>query len=289
MMTTKKIGILHPGNMGVSVAASAAAGGNDVTWASEGRSDATCARANEHKLIDAGSLAALCETCSILLSVCPPHASEDVASEVLDLGFRGLFVDANAISPDRTRRIGDRVTAAGATFVDGGIVGGPAWEPGTWLYLSGPTEAATEIAALFADGLLETAVIGTEVGKASALKMCYAAYTKGTSALLSAILATAEALDVREDLETQWSREDPEFAERTRRRTRRVTAKAWRFIGEMDEIAATFQSSGLPGGFHEAAAEIYRRMDSLEKAEELPSLDEVLSVLLDGESRSERS
>ena len=279
-MTEQRIGILHPGNMGASVAASAAAAGNEVVWTSEGRSEATRARAEKAGLIDAGTLDAICETCSIVLSVCPPHAAEDVASAVVDRGFNGLYLDANAISPERTQRIGHRVSSAGATFIDGGIIGGPAWEPGTWLYLSGPEAAATEIAACFIDGPLGTAIVGEAIGRASALKMCYAAYTKGTSALLSAILATAEALGVREELERQWSRDGSDFAERTQQRVRRVTAKAWRFVGEMDEIAATFRSAGLPGGFHEAAAEVYRRMNGLETAEAVPDLDTVLRALL---------
>jgi len=274
------IGILHPGNMGVSIAAAAKASGHDVLWASESRSESTRKRAEKAGLTDAGMLASLCERCEILLSVCPPHAAEDVANAAMAVGFRGLYLDANAISPEKAIRIGKRVDEAGATFIDGGIIGGPAWEPGTWLYLSGPDAAAHEIAECFTGSLLDTAAVGTAVGKASALKMCYAAYTKGTSALLSAILATAEALGVREDLETQWSREGSDFADRTQARVRRVTAKAWRFKGEMDEIAATFRAAGLPGGFHEAAGEIYRRMEGLERTETVPALKEVLAALL---------
>ena len=278
-MSERKIGILHPGNMGVSIAASAKASESTLYWASGGRSDATRGRAEKAGLSDARTLDAICETCSVILSVCPPHAAEDVANDVLERGFKGLYLDANAISPERARRIGQRVDDAGAAFVDGGIIGGPAWEPGTWLYLSGPGPATAEIAACFTAGPLETAVIGETIGKASALKMCYAAYTKGTSALLSAILATAEALGVREDLETQWSRGGSDFADRTQERVRRVTAKAWRFVGEMDEIATTFRAAGLPGGFHEAAAEIYRRMEGLEKSTTVPPLGEVLAAL----------
>jgi 3-hydroxyisobutyrate dehydrogenase-like beta-hydroxyacid dehydrogenase len=279
-MSQRKIGILHPGDMGVSIAASAKASGNTVYWASEGRSEPTRERAEKAGLVDVGTLSAICKTCSVILSVCPPHAAEDVAIDVLGYGFKGLYLDANAISPERTCRIGQRVSDAGAMFVDGGIIGGPAWEPGTWLYLSGPGATAAKIAGCFTAGPLETAVIGETIGKASALKMCYAAYTKGTSALLSAILATAETLGVREELETQWSRGGSDFAERTQQRVRRVSAKAWRFVGEMDEIAVTFRSAGLPGGFHEAAAEIYRSMEGLEKSATVPPLEQVLGALL---------
>jgi 3-hydroxyisobutyrate dehydrogenase-like beta-hydroxyacid dehydrogenase len=279
MMNKQNIGVLHPGMMGICVAASVQNSGHDVYWASEGRSRQSRERAEKYKLIDAGSLAALCETCAAIISVCPPHAAEEVAEQVLLQGFQGLYLDVNAIAPQRTVRIGQAMTAAGVEFVDGGIIGFPVWERGkTWLYLSG--EKARESAALFSGGPLETSAVGGDIGKASALKMCYAAYTKGTTALLCAILATAEALGVRGELETQWSRDWPDFGEQAGERVRNVTAKAWRFAGEMAEIAATFRSAGLPGEFHAAAEMIYRRMSGFKDAPSIPSLEEVLETLI---------
>ncbi len=279
-MQTQKLGIVHPGNMGISIAASAQNSGCEVYWASEGRSTQTRERAERLNLIDARTLENLCETCAIIVSVCPPHAAEEVAEQMLARGFSGLYVDANAISPQRTAQIGERLAAAGVGFVDGGIIGGPAWEPGeTWLYLSG--SQAPAIAACFQSGPLETSIIGEEVGKASALKMSYAAWTKGSTALLCAILATAKALGVWQELAQQWERDWPGFAEQSANRTRRVTAKAWRFAGEMDEISATFEAAGLPGGFHAAAGALYRRMACFKDAPETPALEEVLSALLE--------
>ncbi len=215
--------------------------------------------------------------CEVLVSVCPPAAAEAVAQAALDAGFHGLFVDANAIAPQRAQAICAVMTEQGVTFVDGGIVGGPAWQPGkTWLYLAGPS--ADTAAGLFAAGPLETEVISASVGDASALKMCYAAYSKGTTALLAAILATAEDLGVRGVLERQWTRDDPNFARQAQARTERVTTKAWRFAGEMEEIAATFEAAGLPGGFHQAAAEVYARLSNFKGSTE-PSLDDVLAAL----------
>jgi 3-hydroxyisobutyrate dehydrogenase-like beta-hydroxyacid dehydrogenase len=127
---------------------------------------------------------------------------------------------------------------------------------------------------------LESKVIGEEVGKASALKMCYAAYTKGTTALLSAILAAAKSNGVRQELYQQWDMDEEGFSEQVNRRARRVTAKAWRFEGEMKEIAETFEEAGLPGGFHLAAAEIFHRMAGLKDQTQTPELDDVLSALL---------
>jgi 3-hydroxyisobutyrate dehydrogenase-like beta-hydroxyacid dehydrogenase len=278
-MQKRKLGILHPGQMGSSVAASAQNSGCQVYWASQGRSPASHERAAKLGLHDAGSIAALCATCDVVVSVCPPHAAEDVAARVADCGFSGLYLDANAIAPRRAVEIGRTVTAAGATFVDGGIVGAPAWEPGTtWLYLSGGEAPA--VAACFAAGPLETTILDPEIGQASALKMCYAAWTKGSTALLCAIVATATETGVWDALRVQWARDWPGFDEQTVGRIRRVTAKAWRFAGEMDEIAATLGAAGLPGGFHAAAADVYRRLAHLKDAEATPSLEEVLEAMV---------
>jgi 3-hydroxyisobutyrate dehydrogenase-like beta-hydroxyacid dehydrogenase len=141
-------------------------------------------------------------------------------------------------------------------------------------------ERASEIAAWFSSGPLETKIIGDEIGKASTLKMCYAAYTKGTTALLCAILATAESLGVRNELYQQWNVDDKDFAEQVNRRVERVTVKAWRFEGEMTEIASTFREAGLPAGFHQSAAEIYHRLAGFKDAIETPPLDDVLKSLV---------
>ena len=139
---------------------------------------------------------------------------------------------------------------------------------------------AQDIAACFAAGPLETRVLGTAIGKASALKMCFAAYSKGTTALLCAILATAEQSGVREALYDQWTRDDPEFAARAAGRVRRVTARAWRFAGEMDEIADTFRDAGMPGDFHTGAALIYRRLAHFIDSPITPALEDVLAALI---------
>ncbi len=280
-MAKLQVGFLHPGQMGISLAASAKNSGHTVYWVSDGRSERTRERATKFDLLDAHTLEELAEICSVIVSVCPPHAAEEVAKQVLATSYRGLFLDANAISPQRAERIGQAMAQAGVSVVDGGIIGGPAWQAGrTWLYLSG--EQADLAASCFTAGPLETSVIGESIGKASALKMCYAAYTKGTTALLAAILASAETLGVREELEAQWSRGNSEFAEQTENRFRLVTAKAWRFAGEMDEIAATFTGAGLPGDFHAAAAVIYRRIAHFKDAAETPPLEEVLGALTQG-------
>jgi 3-hydroxyisobutyrate dehydrogenase-like beta-hydroxyacid dehydrogenase len=214
----------------------------------------------------------------MIVSICPPEAAETVAAQVLACGFKGLYLDANAIAPTKASRIGQAMSAAGADFVDGGVIGGPAWEPGqTRLYLSGP--AAARVAACFAAGPLATQVIGDTIGKASALKMCYAAYSKGTSALLVALLATAVELDVLAELEAQWARDGSNLVERARSSSPNLAAKAWRFQGEMEEIAATLRQAGLPGEFHSAAATIYGRLAHFRETPANVALTDLLAAL----------
>ncbi len=276
----KRIGLIHPGAMGASVGAAARSNQHTVLWASAGRSKDTVERSERANLEDVGTVSALVGASDIVLSVCPPSAAGDVAREVMDHGFTGLYVDCNAISPDRTRAIQQLVESAGAEYIDGGIIGGPAWtrEAGTNLYLSGPR--AQEVSDCFTDSPLRAPVISDRIGAASAIKMGYAAYTKGTTAILTAILGMVEKEGVRADLERQWG---DEFATQTNRRVRVNTAKAWRFEGEMYEIADTFRGAGLPGDFHQGAAQVFKRLAGFKDQTEPPSIEAVLDMLLNGE------
>jgi 3-hydroxyisobutyrate dehydrogenase-like beta-hydroxyacid dehydrogenase len=248
-MTT--LGILHPGEMGAAVGAVALA---EVWWTPDGRSEATTTRARAAGLRPA-RLAELLERCDVVLSICPPHAALDVARTAA--GFQGVYCDANAVAPETALEVGRIVGEGGARFVDGGIVGGPPRAPGTRLYLSG--EAAGEVAAAFAGTALEPRVLGDMPGTASALKMCYAGWTKGSAALLLTVGDAAEALGVGDDLAAEWELSLPGLSDRLAAAERSARAKGWRWVGEMREIEATLRAAGLPGGFHEAAAETFER------------------------------
>ncbi len=246
------VGLLHPGEMGAAIGAALVAGGEPVMWASDRRSAATRERAERAGLEDAGHIADLCRRCDVVLSVCPPHAAAEVARQAV--GFAGIYVDANAVSPETARRIGASVSR----FVDGGIVGPPPEESGTTrLYLSG-AEAAS-VAAGFDGTIVDARVVSAEPGAASAVKMAYAAWTKGSAALLLATRALARADGVEEALLEEWRMSLPGLEPQSDAAARSALAKGWRWIAEMDEIARTFGAAGLPGEFHEAAAEVYRR------------------------------
>jgi 3-hydroxyisobutyrate dehydrogenase-like beta-hydroxyacid dehydrogenase len=243
------VGLLHPGAMGAAVGAVLKAGGHDVMWASDGRSDASHRRAEAGGFRDTGSAGSLLAEAELVLSIVPPHAAREVAAEAA--GFGGLFVDANAISPDTARSL------APPRLVDGGIVGGPPQAHGTTrLYLSG--EEAEGVASLFAGSTLDALVVPGGVGAASALKMTYAAWSKGAAALLLAIRDVARASGVEGPLLEEWRESVPELFERLGRAEHAADEKGWRWIGEMEEIADTFAAAGQPDGFHRAAAQVYR-------------------------------
>jgi 3-hydroxyisobutyrate dehydrogenase-like beta-hydroxyacid dehydrogenase len=275
---TTTLGLLHPGDMGTSVGAAARSQGARVVWAREGRSSATARRAEAACFEALPDLAALVRASDVIISVCPPHGAEDLANDVIAAGFKGLYVDANAIRPERARRISEMVMAAGGRFVDGGIVGVMPKAPGeTRFYLSGPD--ASEVAALFQGSLQEPVVISNQPGAASALKMAYAAWNKGAIALRLAVTALAHAEGVDEAFAAEWAKSQPGLMDKTRSDGPRVSAKAWRWVGEMEEIAATFEANGLPGGFHEAAGQVYEGMARFKDGPR-PSFDEVMAAIL---------
>jgi 3-hydroxyisobutyrate dehydrogenase-like beta-hydroxyacid dehydrogenase len=271
------IGLLHPGDMGAAIGQCLAARGHEVLWASAGRGPDTAARAAAAGLEDAGTVAALAARAQIIISVCPPHAALDVAWAVH--GFAGLYVDANAVSPGTAREVARLICESGGRYVDGGIIGPP---PGSArrsrLYLSGSDPGDTGVVAALFDGTpMETRMVGGSATAASAVKMAYAAWTKGSAALLLEIRALAREQGVEDALLAEWAQSQPALEERSAAAARSAAAKGWRWVGEMEEIAATMSGAGLPDGFHQAAAEIYRR--SPRGAAGPDQLDQVLGEL----------
>ncbi len=268
------IGILHPGDMGVTVGLGLQASGHQVLWVNAHRSAATSQRAEPFTAC--ADLGVLVEQVEVIFSVCPPDAAQALALSVYEHGFSGLYVDANAIAPSSAQQI---QKLFGSQYVDGGIIGPPARQAGTTrMYLCGPQ--AVQVATLFSQGHMQAVVMEGDISAASALKMAYAAYTKGSSALLLAVNALAEAAGVTETLHQEWLISQPGLLERSERTATATSRKAWRFSGEMLEIAQTFADYGLPDQFHQGAAQLYALLADLKN---LPpaQLDEVIKVLLE--------
>jgi 3-hydroxyisobutyrate dehydrogenase-like beta-hydroxyacid dehydrogenase len=273
------VGLLHPGEMGSVVGECLRRGGARVVWASAGRSEASHRRAVAAGLEDLESLTAVVAVSDVIFSVCPPGSAVHVAHLVAAEQFRGLYLDANAVAPATVRRVGEIVGARGAELVDGGIIGPPPREPGaTRLYLAGPR--AGDVASLCKGSALEAIEMPGDIGTASALKMAYAAWTKGSSALLMAVRALAIREGVDGTLRAEWERSQPGLGTRSESAVAGNAKKAWRFVGEMEEIAATFAAAGLPAGFHEACAAIYERLGRYKDTPAPPTVAEAAAVLV---------
>ena len=276
-MSNATIAVLHPGDMGSAIGACAVRGGHKVLCALEGRSSASKNRANAAGMQDAGNEQAAVLASSVVLSVCPPHGALDLARRVAGFGFKGLFVDANAIAPATARTAAKIIEDAGGTFVDGGIVGAPP-APGKSgrIYLSGAK--AGEVMALFEGTDVKTIDMNGPVGKASAFKACFASWTKGTWALLASIYAVAQSEGVDEALRAQWSQTHPDLVAQLDAPSHNP-AKAWRWISEMEEISLAYKTAGMPEGFFTSAADLYRRLEHYKDDASKPSINKVSTAL----------
>ena len=244
--------------------------GFDVVTSLAGRSARTSGLAAKAGIRDTGSIAALVTQADLVLSIMPPAAAvaaaREVATAMTAAGVSPPYADCNAIAPATTERIAELIAAAGAPYIDAGIIGGPpANGRGPRFYASGP--AANLLAPIEGGGLV-VRDLGGAVGRASALKMCYAAVTKGTSALQFAQLAAASRLGVDEALAAELAESQAATYASMRRALPGLPAKAPRWIEEMRQIAATFEAVGVPGDFHRGAAALYELLSATPFADE---------------------
>jgi 3-hydroxyisobutyrate dehydrogenase-like beta-hydroxyacid dehydrogenase len=274
------VGVLHPGAMGEALGRALADAGARVVWASDGRSAATKSRAERSGFDDVGMVAALVDS-DVVVSICPPECARDVAQVVAALGFGGVYLDANAIAPATAEAIDSVVRGSGATYVDGGVIGGP---DAPRLFLSGV--ASSDVVSLFGAPVTAVVLDGPAYA-ASSLKMIYAGWTKGTSALLFSLAAAARALGVGDAVADEWARSQPALGPRLAH-AGPSAAKAWRWSGEMREIAAALASVDLPSEFHEGAADVFSRLSAL-KDDPSSTIDDVLELLLTSRRRASSS
>ncbi len=256
----RPIAILMPGDMGHAVGRELAAHGYDVITCLAGRSARTRDLAAAAGMGDAGDLEDVVAEAGLILSILPPASALDqaerVAAAMTATGATPCYVDCNAVSPDTARRVGEVITGAGAPFLDGGIVGpAPGKAAPPRFYVSGADTGP--MAALDGKGIA-VKPIGAEVGRASGLKMCYAALTKGTWTLQTAILMCAEVLGLAEDLRDEFRFSQADTYAAMEARLPRLPADSGRWVGEMEEIVATFAAAGVTPDFHRGAAEIFR-------------------------------
>ncbi len=283
-MTVKTVAVVSAGDMGHAVGAVLANSGLEVITALDGRSQRTVDLAAKAGMVDVGDAGTLVARAEIVLSIIPPDQAigfaDQISAAVKSAGADVVFVDCNAISPDTTGKLGGIVTASGARFVDAGIVGGPPkiGGRGPRFYASGEHAGAF---AVLADHGLDVRVIGDAVGQASALKMCYAAITKGAALLGVGALVTAEALGVGGLLRDEMRSSQAAMLDWLGGRTPGMPPKVYRWIGEMEEIAATYESAGLTPNFHLGAAEMCRFIESSPLGKEVPEKRTMGTTLVD--------
>jgi 3-hydroxyisobutyrate dehydrogenase-like beta-hydroxyacid dehydrogenase len=266
------VGILHPGSMGAAVAAVAATNATGVLWCSEGRSPASAARAEKAGLASVATLQELLDRSDIVISLCPPAAAEGLARDVAQVGFAGVYVEANAINPERATRITE-LLAPEATVVDACVVGSPPVRGKTpTLYLSGPPAETAQLEELFAGTAVRTKALGPHIGQASALKLAYTAYQKASRVLVALATGVAREHGVDQELIGIASRRttsylsEPEYIAKT-------AARAWRWGPELEEAADMLAAAGLPPEMLRAAATTLARWDDVKDANELTLTD----------------
>lgn len=243
--------------MGSSLGARLGSGGASVVVALDGRSDRTRRLASEAGLEDVGSLASLLGDAEVVLSVVPPGAAVEVAKEIAAHAGSAspLVADLNAVAPTTVLGVESVLAKAGLELVDGSISGPPPHRDGTTrVYLSGPR--AAEVAALPFAGV-ERVVVSDVVGAASAVKMCTASVYKGRVAVLAQALRTAHAHGVVEHVLDDLSETGVADRDHTGATLARASAKAWRYVAEMEEIAATQAEAGLTPDLFRALAVVY--------------------------------
>ena len=280
------VGILSTGDMGAAIGAMLTAAGYDVLTCLEGRSELTGARAREASVRDAGSMDDLVRECGLVLSVLVPSEAAAIAEQAAQAmertGARPVFAECNAIAPQTVAAIAERVSGAGAAVIDAGIIGAPPRPGGsTRIYCSGADTAALE--ALSEAGL-NVRSIGAHIGQASGLKMVYAASTKGTTALWTELLTAARALGLYDALMAEFAVSRKETAERLMREVPGMPRRSRRWVGEMEEIAATFEALGLTPRMMLGAADLFRFVGESPLAEQTsrepdPPLDALLDAL----------
>lgn len=262
-MDLNTIAILMPGDMGHAVGRVLRDHGFDVICALSGRSAHSCELATHAGLRDVGTVAGVVAEADMILSILPPAAAsglaQQVAREMTRTGRTPIYVDCNAIAPETTVAIGQMIAAAGAKFIDAGIIGmAPGSGAGPRFYVSGPDHALM----LPLDGKgFQVIAMGDQIGQGSAIKMAYAGLTKGTWTLHTAVLLAAEQLGVTDALLAEFEKSQAAVLAAMRARVPFIPADSARWVGEMEEIAQTFGDAGVTPGFHEGAAEIFRVLE----------------------------
>ena len=272
-MQIRNVGVVSPGDMGQAIAGRIKESGLSVHTALDGRSERTRTLAREAGINDCGSMEKLVAACELVLSVINPgealNVARQVAAAMRKTGRRIAFADLNAVSPQTARDTDRLIRDAGGMFIDGGIIGPPprGEKDRPRIYVSGPD-------AYLMEGInhpnLLVRVLSERIGDASGVKMCYAAMTKGTTALAVELLVAARKLGVEQALEKELRESRNDVFEWQMKNIAVMPPKAYRWVPEMQEIAKTFGELGLTRQIFEGATDIYTMVAATPLGKESP-------------------
>jgi len=286
-MSVRTVAILSPGDMGHALGRVFKEHGIRVVTCLRERSNRTRELATLAGVENLSTLQELVEQSDLILSVIVPSETIKLAEKVADVirtqRARTYFADCNAVSPETAKKIDTAITAAGGRFINASIIGSPPGkgEPPRF-YVCGPY--AKTMSELDGKGIV-VRLVGDEIGRASSIKMCYAALTKGSQALWIGLLTTANALGVSEELREELLHSQTSAYRQMEKQVPGIPVKARRWVSEMEEIASTFEQIGLTPDFHHGASKIFKFVGETSLAEETPesrdinrTLDQTISV-----------
>lgn len=272
-MQISNVGVVSPGDMGQAIGKRIKESGLAVHTALDGRSERTRTLAREAGINDCGSMEKLVATCELVISVINPGESLNVAREVAAAmkatGRKIAFADLNAVSPQTARDADRMIRDAGGMFIDGGIIGPPprGEKDKPRIYVSGPDAYLFE--QINHPNIL-VRVMSERIGDASGVKMCYAAMTKGTTALAVELLVAARRLGVEQALEKELRDSRSDVFDWQMKSIPSMPPKAYRWVPEMQEIAKTFGELGMTRRIFEGATDMYELIAATTLGKESP-------------------
>jgi len=255
------VAVVAQGAMGAGVGARLVERGLKVVTSLEGRSEASAKRAKAAGMV-AVSDQELARA-DFFLSILPPSdamaLAEKMAALIAPGNHKPVYVDCNAVSPPTKIEIGHVIIAAGSPFVDGSIIGGPpkSGYDGPSIYASGGD--AGRFVALNDFGLIVRVMEGP-IGAASAMKMSYAGITKGFTALGAMMMLAATRGGVAEGLRAELERSQPHLLPWLQRSIPAMYSKAYRYVGEMEEISDYVGEDISAQEMFDAFADFYTRL-----------------------------
>jgi len=271
-LAIESVAILSPGDMGHAIGQLLKENELRVLTCLMGRSNRTKQLSEQAGITDVPNMNDLVEQSDVLMSVTVSEAVPGLCREIADAvkatGTDLLFAECNAIAPELSKEMEGVLKAGGARYVDASIIGGPPRNGSSpRVYASG--DNASEFEQLRDFGL-DVRNLGPQLGRASGIKMCYAAMTKGTTALHTELLIAAEKMGLTKELMAEFSGGQQAAVTRMEGWIPSMPAKSRRWVSEMEEVEKTFNDLGLTPDIFKGVADMYRMIGATPLGDENP-------------------